>query len=206
MTPEAKPKHQKWQGYEAAHLAAFEGESRRRDMEAVRRKLGVRNDFTEVYKPERMNKAPKELKLTSGHSLDLTAPVPDGKPWDFSRPADRLKLWKPIQRVRLYVISGSPPCTAYSFLQNLRRHGPGGEERLKEMRVAAERHLRFGCDLCAHKIRQGQYFVHGHPESAESWTVECIARIRSAPGVMTSAIGQCAYGLISRDELGEAPV
>ena len=103
------------------------------------------------------------------------------------------------------MIIGSPPCTAYSIQQNLRRYKPGGEEGLHKLRKDAERHLQFCCDLYAHQLRQCLYFVHEHPESAESWKAPCVARLLRSPGVMVSVIDQCRYGLQARDEQGLGP-
>ena len=158
-----KPRKQGWQKEEAKALESLEEGEKMRQMEVVRRKLGISNDLTEMYSPWRVNEVIKELKMRPGFSLDLTVPGPDGKAWDFSKPSDRLKLWKLIYKHRPYFVIGSPPCTVYSALQNYRRSRPGGEERLARAKLAAQKHLEFCCEVYAHQVRQGLYFVHEHP-------------------------------------------
>ena len=57
----------------------------RRDMAAVRQKLGCDHDVSEFYSPPRVVKMARQLGMKGGVSLDLTVPASDGYVWDFSR-------------------------------------------------------------------------------------------------------------------------
>ena len=205
-TQESKLQRRGWRKREQVDLQALDNENKARDMEVIRRKLGIGHDLTEVYSPWRVNDAVRLLDMKPGYALDLTVPGPDGQHWDFSKPADRMKLRRLVKERRPFFIIGSPPCTVYSAMQNYRRSMPGGEERLRKARLLVDRHLEFCCELYAFQIRRGFYFVHGHPHSAGSWSIPCIDRISRTPNVMSSVIDQCAYGLKLDDGGGEAPV
>ena len=51
----------------------------------------------------------------------------------------------------------------------------------------------------------GRYFVYEHPKSAVSWDNPNGVKLASTPGVMRTELDQCEFGLVSKDELGEAP-
>ena len=106
---------------------------------------------------------------------------------------------------RPYLLVGSPPCTAYSNLQNLNKCRPGGEEKVAAMQEEAQVHLDFVAKLYLMQIAAKRYFVHEHPTSATSWYVDSIQQIANSPTVMKANAHLCAYGLTATDELGEAP-
>ena len=85
-----------------------------------------------VHFPHRVREVAKELGYQGGYSLDLTVPGPDGLKWDFTRARDRMKAWKLIFRDQPYMTIGSPPCTAFSILQNLNQKTPELVEKLRE--------------------------------------------------------------------------
>ena len=66
-------------------------------------------------------------------------------------------------------------------------------------------HLLFCARLYREQIGQGRYFLHEHPKSACSWQEKCMKSLINDPLVMRTEIDQCAYGLVSKDELGEGP-
>ena len=190
---------------EKATLAALESEGRTRDMDVVRKKLGCKNDVAEVYSPPRIVTVAQAAGLRGGFSLDLTAPDPDGHVWDFSVQANRVRARKMLDEQKPYVLIGSPPCTAYSNLQHLNECRPGGRERVKEAKRKAKIHLLFCTGPYKAQMEAGRYFLREHPESATSWYETCMADLAAHPMVMTTTIDQCAYGLKSRDKIGEAP-
>ena len=50
-----------------------------------------------------------------------------------------------------------------------------------------------------------RYFIYEHPKSAASWSNPDVERLASVDGVIRIELDQCEFGLISKDELGEAP-
>ena len=55
------------------------------------------------------------------------------------------------------------------------------------------------------QIKLGSYFIFEHPLNASSWREHSVLRVASLEGVGTTVIDQCAYGLRSVDNIGEAP-
>ena len=52
----------------------------------------------------------------------------------------------------------------------------------------------------------GRYFVYEHPLGASSWKLASVARVAAMPGVTTTVVDMCAYGLASKDEKGDGLV
>ena len=102
-------------------------QQRRRPRIDKRRKYTV----SEVYSPPRITREiarTRPAHLSPGLALDLTVNDPDdGKPWDFSIPAKRIKARQLLQRTKPMLLIGSPMCTAFSTWQRLNatRANPG---------------------------------------------------------------------------------
>ena len=122
----------KCQEDELKFLDKLDRDSRALNMEMVRAQAKVGNDVTEFYSPPRIAHMAKLMGLTPDYPRDLTTRGPGGFKWDFTRARDRLKAWKLIKRDRPYLIVGSPPCTAFSVLQNLIKQGVDLNEKLHE--------------------------------------------------------------------------
>ena len=108
-------------------MDALSAGARLEHMEVVRRKLKCTNDVREVYSPPCIVIVAEAVGLRGGFSLDLTAPAPDVSVWDFSRHHCRRRALELVQSQRPHLLIGSPPCTAFSNLQNPNR--PGGNEK-----------------------------------------------------------------------------
>ena len=166
-------------------------------MQVIRNKLGCRNDVSEVYSPPRIVTVAEAAGLRGGFSLDFTAPSPDGSVWDFTKLEMRKRALDLFRSQRPYLLIGSPPCTAFSNLQNFNRCRPGGDAKVDEWQRIGRVHLAFCCTLYRKQLRAGRYFLHEHPNSASSWKVDCIKELSKDPLVMQANIDQCAYGLMS---------
>ena len=191
--------------HEAMAMGSLSAEGRHRDMSVVRKKLGCKNDVSEVYSPPRIVTVAEAAGLRGGFSLDLTAPDCNGYVWDFSERDCRERARRLMREQKPYLLIGSPPCTAWSNLQNLNRCRPGGSEKVDEQQRRAKVHLLFCTSLYLEQMAAGRYFLHEHPQSATSWKENCMVDLASNPMVMETVIDQCAYGLKSKDKEGEAP-
>ena len=78
---------------------------------------------SEIYSPPRITAEVRRGKykhLSPGIALDLIVNNPDdGRPWDFSRHDKREKARKIIGSSKLFLLIGSPMCTAFSTWQRL---------------------------------------------------------------------------------------
>ena len=48
-------------------------------------------------------------------------------------------------------------------------------------------------------LKNGRYFLHGHPAHASSWQTDIIERFMREPGVMRVTCDQCIYGCEAED-------
>ena len=82
-------------------------------------------DVAELYSQPRIAQEASlrqylNIELTPGWSLDLTRDDPlTNKAWDLSRHDVRQRVRDLVHRTKPLLIIGSPPCTAFSTLQNL---------------------------------------------------------------------------------------
>ena len=84
-------------------------------------------DVVELYSQPRLCQEIEGRKfggteLKPGYSLDLTMDDPaTGQPWDLSKPAVQSRVRKLIRETKPFCVVGSPPCTAFSQLQEISR-------------------------------------------------------------------------------------
>ena len=195
-----------WIAGQDAAMDSLSRSSRNQHMEVVRAKLGCQVDVAEVYSPPRVCAMAEEMGIRPGFSLDFTSPRADGMKWDFSLPRYRREAMELINRLRPYCVIGSPPCTAWSNLQNLNKCRPGGEAKVAEAQERAKVHLEFSVKVYRAQMRAGRYFVHEHPQTATSWKVPEIDALANSPMVMKAYANMCAFGMTSKDKEGEGPV
>ena len=71
--------------------------------------------------------AKRDLNIEGLHALDIRTKKPNGRHWDFNKASDRQEVRRLVEDLKLTWLIGSPPCTAFSQLQNLnfRKHAAG---------------------------------------------------------------------------------
>ena len=148
----------------------------------------------------------KQFKIRPGWSLDLTLDDPmTGLPWDLSKRNVRERVLRLVQETKPFMLIGSPPCTAFSSLQNLRRQGRDPARMAKELEDA-KKHVRFCIKLYMEQVRGGRYFLHEHPENATSWHMPEVIELAAQAGVGMTVCDMCAYGMEITDKDGVALV
>ena len=198
-------KRSKWDTGEKQFEERVAWDGARRDMAVVRQHLGCQHDVSEFYSPPRVVKMAKALGMRGGVSLDLTVPASDGYVWDFSRKHCRDKAMQIIQDQKPLFLMLSPECMPYSNIQNLNMRTAEGKAKVERARRRGDVHLRFCVSLAEAQMSGGRYFVYEHPKSAASWENPAIVRLMGKTGVMRTELDQCEFGLVSKDEHGEAP-
>ena len=151
-------------------------------------------DMSEVFSPARVVKMCEKYGLTGGESFDLRTG------YDLSDPQVQARVIKYMQKEKPKLVIGSPPCTLFSRLQqlNLHVHGPEWAAEFAKRRIKAAEHISFCLKLFRLQRNRGDYFLFEHPESADSWQLPEVVEFLSSEGVMTTAVGQCMYGLTTR--------
>ena len=173
------------------------------DLDVVKKFMNAKVDIAEAHSPPRITAEAKKAGMVSGFALDLTVAGPDGKPWDFTKKSCRQRAWRLLKEQRPYMLIGSPPCTAFSIIQNLNMRTPQGKRKVLAARRQAEVHLRFCVAMCREQLRGGRYFVHEHPLTAKSWEVPCVNALSRTPRVYLVKADMCQFGMKSRDAEGE---
>ncbi len=160
------------------------------------RKNMVNAIVSEIYSAPRVTKVLKMMpscEVLPGFALDLTTTNARGEPWDFANADRRREARKLIEQEKPYILIGSPMCSPWSSLQRMSENRRSPEE-LDRMRVQAEVHLRFVCELYKAQHEAGRYFLHEHPLYATSWQNENILEVMGLEGVDTVWGDQCQYG------------
>ena len=90
---------------------------------------------------------------------------------------------------------GSPPCTAFSCLQELSRGKRDPGVAAAELR-AAEVQLRFCGELYWLQLRGHRFFVHEHPSEATSWCYPEVVELACHREVGLVTVDMCCHGMV----------
>ena len=116
-----------------------------------------------------------------------------GSPGNLSLRAKREKVLKMVRTRKPLFVIGSPPCTRWCAWQNINdpKRDP---EVVKFEQEKAEVHLKFSAQVYREQIEGGRFFLHEHPDSAGSWSEECIEELMEIESVTRVCADQCQYG------------
>ena len=81
-----------------------------------------------------------------------------------------------IERTKPLLVIGSPPCTAFSRLQELSRHKRDAGIVRAEIDHAVE-HVRFCADVYKTQLKSGRLFLHEHPHTAKHKRAEETSKV-----------------------------
>ena len=88
------------------------------DLHAFGVEKGSSPDLVEMFGPGRFDEAAAHCGLTPGIAFDLKTG------WDFNIPRHVEAFWRYLERVKPYVVVGSPDCKAFSTIMNLNKGTP----------------------------------------------------------------------------------
>ena len=166
---------------------------------AQRRRLDFMNvvepefEVCELFSRPRVCPVAQEIGLKPGYSLDSTwMDDTTQQQWDLRSGRTQRDLWKllKLQRPRLLVVSA--PYLRFSTE--------------KEMQEDGSTFLKIAILACWSQLKAGQYFILELPTFAARWKAEDLQRLAKEPSITEIVLDQCAYGLVSCDGLGWAPV
>ena len=100
------------------------------------------------------------VNLRPGWSLDLTMADPKtGRKWDLSKADVQERVRKLVRQTRPYCVIGSPPCTAFSPLQEISR--AKRDPRVMERQLQdAKAHVRFCLEIYRMQLSGKRHFLH----------------------------------------------
>ena len=177
------------------------GRSRIADVEQVQQLSSLLKGFnvSEVYSPPRIAPAASQWGFQPGVSMDLRTG------WDFTKATHRNAAKKLLRDGQPALLIGSPVCTPFSRLQSLNKARTDPAVREKNLQEGIG-HMKFCVELYNMQADKGGYFLHEHPEGAASWNLDFMQKLRRRTGIGEVTAHQCAFGLTSKDDLGEGLV
>ena len=92
----------------------------------------------------------------------------------------------------------SPPCTAFSFLQEMFNYKKLPVEVVQQKIAAAMILLRHALQCAKIQYESGRKFVFEHPASATSWKLPEVKSMLELPGMHAVVFDQCMLGLKSK--------
>ena len=144
--------------------------------------------------------------LRPGWSLDLTMNDPaTDKPWDLSKTDVQERVRRLVRTTKPYCVVGSPPCTAFSPLQEISRAKRDPKEMEKQLR-RAKAHVRFCLEIYRIQLEEQRHFVHEHPERSRAWQMPEVIEFLMRPEVGSVICHMCAFGMTSEDKKGRGLV
>ena len=170
--------------FEEPKEVCFTRKQRRMLEKEMKKRVGV----SEVYSPPRVAAEAQKQGFRKGTSFDLITG------WDLQDGAQRKSMWKRLKEENPWLIVLSPPCTAFSSLQewNLPRMREGAAIHM--VKVGLE-HLELAAAIMKWQCNRGGYALFEHPRNAKSWHEECLRSLMEEPGMRKVECDMCAFGL-----------
>ena len=149
-------------------------------------------DLSEVYSPARFKERALQLGLSPGLAADLLTG------WDLEIESQRKACSKQLANERPRLLIASPPCTAFSVLQNISKHKRDHEAWNAKLSVA-KAHLEYATEECRKQMKRGGHFLFEQPQTAASWQERCVKELMEYPGVVRVVGPMCRWGLRAED-------
>ena len=157
---------------------APEGESAElpMDLSLIQQLQRVSVDVAVFYSPPRLTAEAQKFGLKTGEAMDILTL------WDFTKDEHKRMAKEYIDKYKPRLIVGSPMCAMFSALQNLTQWSEEKQHRWRE-------------DRKHQQVKEGRWFLHIHPDSANSWSLKEITDVMDMEGVEVTAADQCMFGL-----------
>ena len=150
---------------------------------------------TEVFSPPRVAPVAASLGLQQGKSYDILL----GHDMLDSRIRQIVRKELAVERPDLLVIT--PPCDAFSILQQLNDHKHSDNMTYRHKRRVALQQARillnFAVELARDQMQRGGKFLFEHPRSASSWVEPALLELAMHPAVYTVHADLCCFGFRS---------
>ena len=158
--------------------------------------------LVELFSPARFTPEATRFGLRPGFAVDLSEAKPygpeKGQMWGLTRDRDVEQLDEVLDFERPALLVGSPPCDPFSVLRRIGAHREDPERRARR-RAIGERHLHTSVRFYRKQHEEGRYFLHEHPDGADSWHDPEVLALQSLPGVYTVNGPMCKWDLELED-------
>ena len=128
-----------------------------------------------------------------------------GEPWDLSDKKVQARVRALVRGCAPLFLIGSPPCTAFSSMQNASRGLRDPKIVAAELEEAKE-HMRFCIELYMIQLDGGRCFVHEHPAGATSWNLKETIQLMMREDVGIATFDMCQFGMVAEKDGVEKPV
>ena len=168
----------------------------KKQKQRLQHELHVMDTVAEIFNPERFSKRAARFRLKPGRAFDLVLGH------DLTKLSNQQSIMDYIRHERPGLVIVSPPCNAFSSLNNLlqkfRQKNLHALKKYLKILDIGKRLLNFAmrvCDLC-HSLQIS--FVFEQPQTARSWRERSVCRMLAKPGVCRVVADQCQFGLRSK--------
>ena len=183
-------------------------EAEARCIAAMQVELGAAH-VLELFSPKRFTEMAPRLGLRPGFAVDLCEPKPygpnQGEMWDLDKANDVKELQEMVDFEKPTLLTGSPPCGPFSVLRRLSDY-KRDPKVVADERAWGRRHLRTSIRFYRGQYDAGRYFLHEHPDGADSWQDPEMKALQALPGVFTVKGPMCRWDMpiTTRGETGVA--
>ena len=160
-----------------------------------------KHDITEIFSPPRFTKRANSFGLKPGYAIDLETSKGNGERWDLTNKTHQRDLEAILNDEDPYLLTGSPPCEAFSLLQGLNKNKVPEEVRKQRLEEGREK-LRIAVRYYKERRARGRYFLHEHPAHATSWKEPEVVKLMEQDDVYVVEGPMCRWGMKSKDASG----
>ena len=160
-----------------------------------------KHDITEIFSPPRFTKRANSFGLKPGYAIDLETSRGNGERWDLTNKTHQKDLEAILNDEDPYLLTGSPPCEAFSLLQGLNKNKVPKEVRQQKLKEGRDK-LKISIKYYNDRRKKGRYFLHEHPAHATSWREPEMVELTNQKDVYVVEGPMCRWGMKSRDASG----
>lgn len=150
-----------------------------------------------------------KLGLRPGLGVDFCERKPygsnEGEFGNINKPSDVKELKEMVDFEEPYLLTGSPQCDQCSQFLKISAHRRDPID-FKQQRDIGTRNPHTAVDFHEHQLINGHYFLHEHPEGADSWEDKRMIKLQNTPGVYTGVGPMCHCELKGIDRLGNVGI
>ena len=158
-------------------------------------------DVAEIYSPHRFTAMAGSFGLSAGFAADLLERKADGEFWDLTREADIQELWGEVESQDPYLLTGSPPCEAFSALLAISAHKRDPAVVQQKLEIG-QHHIRTAASFYKDRLDRGRYFLHEAPWTAKSWEEPEIQALVNDPRCFKVKGPMCRWDMWATDKRG----
>ena len=137
----------------------------------------------------------------TGYAIDLETCRGNGERWDLTNKTHQKDLEAILNDEDQYLLTGSPPCEAFSLLQGLNKNKVPEEVRQQRLKEGRDK-LKISIKYYNDRRKKGRYFLHEHPAHATSWREPEMVALTNQKDVYVVEGPMCRWGMKSRDASG----